>query len=115
MSILSCNNGQWITSVKVEGSVADLAWFSEGKGLAVLNTAGDVWEWDSANKTSLLVAGETRVVLALLLLHWVVRTTVWCAIGSGAGIVNVYDRQSLQGGIVSSEGEPLSFTSPGLR
>ncbi|CDO51798.1 hypothetical protein DV113_001814 [Geotrichum candidum] len=108
VSILSCNNGQWITSVKVEGSVADLAWFSEGKGLAVLNTAGDVWEWDSAKRQ---FTGRWRdeggVGSSTIALGG--KDNRWCAIGSGAGIVNVYDRQSLQGGIVSSEGEPLSY------
>lgn len=109
-NILSAGTGQWIAGAKIEGEIADIAWFHDGTGLIILNTGGDVWEWDSEKKAFAArwkdegAIGSSTVALGG-------KGDRWCAIGSESGIVNVYDRHSLQGGGASSNinGEPLVY------
>ncbi|RVD85953.1 uncharacterized protein DFL_004253 [Arthrobotrys flagrans] len=91
INVLDAKTGQWVDSVVVEGVVADIAWSIGGKKLLVANKAGEVWEWDSAERriesrwndeggnglTSISLGGNDR----------------WCAVGSTSGVVNIYDRK----------------------
>lgn len=108
VSILSAKTGQWYAGAKAEGKVTNIAWFTEGKGLAILTTSGDVWEWDTQLKRFTGRwkddGGIDATVIAIG-----GASNRWCAIGTGSGIVSVYDRQSLQGGLVSSSGEPVVY------
>lgn len=110
VNILAAGNGQWIAGAKIEGEVADIAWFYDGQGLMILNTGGDVWEWDSQKRAfSGRWRDEGAIGSSTIALGG--RDNRWCAVGSESGIVNVYDRQSLQGGGASStpDGEPLVY------
>ena len=98
INILDAHTCQWVAAVRVEGNngVADFAWWADGGGVCVVGKGGEAVEWDGA---------ERRVVR-----RWVdegaVGTTViecggrskglggwrWIAVGSSAGIVNLYDR-----------------------
>ncbi|KAI5286495.1 hypothetical protein KEM52_001975, partial [Ascosphaera acerosa] len=106
VSVLDARTAQWVAQVRVDarGGVADLAWWRDGNGLAVVGKNGEVSEWDL----------RLRRVVARWVDQGAVGTTVialggsvggaaarlggdrWVAVGSSSGIVNVYDRRAWQ-------------------
>ncbi|KAL9595833.1 MAG: hypothetical protein Q9219_006210 [cf. Caloplaca sp. 3 TL-2023] len=106
---------QWIAEVRVEsrGGVADVEWWGDGEGMTVLGKAGEAVEWD----------GRQRKVVGKWVDEGAVGSTIiamggrgagpkniggdrWVAVGSSSGIVNVYDRKSWKGGIISASPKP---------
>lgn len=91
MNLLSAASGQWITGAKIEGKIADICWHSDEKTLSIVNTYGQMWEWDAvARKFSDQWHDEGGVGTTRLALGG--KSDRWCAIGSKSGIVNIYDR-----------------------
>jgi U3 small nucleolar RNA-associated protein 18 len=105
VNVLSASNGQWITGAKVEGSIADVAWASDGDMLSIANTGGDIWEWDArARAFSSVWKDQGGIGITTLALGG--RSDRWCAVGSNSGIVNVYDRKNQTVAMKLSESEP---------
>lgn len=110
LNVMSASSGQWVAGAKIEGEIADIAWYYNGNGVVILNTTGDVWEWDSQRRAfSGRWRDEGAVGSSVIALGG--KDNRWCAVGSESGIVNIYDRQSLQGGGSTStpDGEPLVY------
>ncbi|KAK9465916.1 WD40-repeat-containing domain protein [Lipomyces arxii] len=88
INLLDASSGQWIAGAKVEGGqVADFAWSPDGGRMTIANSAGEVWEWSTA---------ERRFVSRWADYGGVGITTLaaqrnMVALGSQSGIVNVYD------------------------
>lgn len=117
INVLSTTTMQYICSCRIDsrGGVADFAWWGDGDGFAVAGRNGEVSEYDM---------NERRVVG-----RWIdegaVSTTVialggesgrkhlggdrWAAIGSGSGIVNIYDRRDWAGQTFSTSGQNHSI------
>ncbi|EPS44084.1 hypothetical protein H072_1955 [Dactylellina haptotyla CBS 200.50] len=100
VNILDAKTGQWVSSVVVEGVVADISWSIGGKTLFVANKGGEIWEWSSSErKIESRWVDEGGVGLTTISLGGNDR---WCAVGSQSGVVNIYDRKEK----VKVEGHP---------
>lgn len=112
INVLDTSTMQWVCSCRVDsrGGVADFAWWGDSKGFAVVGKNGEVSEYDI----------ESRSVTRKWIDEGAVGTTVialggdmgplsrsrdddkaftggasrWIAVGSSAGIVNLYDRRA---------------------
>jgi U3 small nucleolar RNA-associated protein 18 len=91
VNILDAKNCMWVTSAKVEGKVADMAWYPDGEGLVIASKGSEViefnmrtgtvesrWRDEGFGTTTIALGGKD--------------SGRWCAIGSESGVVNVYDR-----------------------
>lgn len=90
VNILSATSGKWVAGAKVEGVIADLAWHRDGNKLLIVNTTGEVWQWDStARQFTARWRDEGGIGTTTIAIGG--KDDRWCAIGSQSGIVNVYD------------------------
>ena len=101
-NLVNGTTGQWIKGFKIEGTVVDFDFAQDESFVVVINSAGEVWEFEITGKlTSKLEnkvlrkwaddggVGITRVKLGG-------RNSRWLAIGSNNGIVNLYDRSTFK-------------------
>lgn len=108
INILSATSGQWIAGAKVEGIIADIAWHHDGEHVSIVNTNGEVWEWNSTSRQfTNRWRDEGGVGITTLALGG--RNDRWCAIGSQSGIVNIYDRKNPTIGMQLSDAEAPTY------
>ncbi|EPY49634.1 CGI-48 family protein [Schizosaccharomyces cryophilus OY26] len=89
INLLNSITGQYVTSFKIEGTISDVTFTSDGKGMLVLSYGAEVWHFNL----------ESRSVSKRWHIQDGVATTRFCldgndkylAIGSKSGIVSVYD------------------------
>lgn len=108
-NLLNGVTGQWIRGFKIEGTIIDFDFSRDESFIVIINTAGEVWEYE------LDAPGSQRLLKELnkkskthnkILRRWddeggVGITKVklggpknrWLAIGTNTGLVNIYDRQ----------------------
>jgi U3 small nucleolar RNA-associated protein 18 len=101
LNFLDANTLQWIAQARVEsrGGIADFAWWRDGKGVTVAGKNGEVTEWNleercvvarwrdegAVGTTTLALGGKSKSAKTI-------GGDAYVAIGSSAGIVNVYSR-----------------------
>lgn len=110
MNILSATTGQWIAGAKIDDDISDLVWYGDGSGVILANKHGDVWEWDVKTRTfSKRWKDEGGIGITKIAIGG--KGDRWLAIGSSNGIVNVYDRKTVQAGGAETGlfGEPLVY------
>jgi U3 small nucleolar RNA-associated protein 18 len=108
LNVLSATSGQWIAGAKVEGLIADIAWHHDGEHVSIVNTNGEVWEWNTTTRQfTNRWRDESGVGITTLALGG--RNNRWCAIGSQSGIVNVYDRKNPTIGMQLSDAEAPTY------
>ncbi|KAI5797906.1 WD40-repeat-containing domain protein [Peziza echinospora] len=110
VNILSTTTSQWIASAKVDGVIADLAWYSPAAsaspGLTIANTHGELWEYDlTAANFSTRWLDEGGVNTTKIALGG--PGDKYVAVGSNCGVVNVYDRKGVVGASTGSAGKPI--------
>ncbi|CAK9442066.1 uncharacterized protein LODBEIA_P58380 [Lodderomyces beijingensis] len=100
-NLVNAATGQWIKGFKIEGTVVDFDFAYDESFVAVVNSAGDVWEFEllgklsskSENKTIRKWSDDGGVGITRIKLGgW--NSSRWVAIGSNNGIVNLYDRST---------------------
>lgn len=105
INILLTSTLQWTAQVRAEGrhGIADFTWWCSSRGLSVLAKNGEVTEW-SVEKQQVVARWQDdgavgSTVLALGGQHEMGNAAIgndrWIAVGSSAGIVNIYDRRAL--------------------
>ena len=103
LNILDVQTMQWIGQARLEsrGGIADFAWWRTGDGLTVLGRDGKVGEYDMETQRFLGVwkdegsSGGTVIALGGRSGPDTLGDDRWVAVGSNAGILNVYDRHDL--------------------
>ncbi|CUM64226.1 uncharacterized protein PRCAT00001820001 [Priceomyces carsonii] len=104
-NILSGLTGQWVNGFKIEGTIVDFEFSKDESFLIVINSAGDVWEYNlastfnSKNMQSKIIrrwqddgsVGVTKMKLGG-------QRDRWLAIGTNNGFVNLYDRNTFSNG-----------------
>ena len=103
LNILDVNTMQWIDQARLEsrGGIADFAWWRTGGGITILGRDGRVGEYDMETRRFLGVwkdegsSGGTVIALGGRSGPGVLGEDGWVAVGSNAGILNVYDRHDL--------------------
>jgi U3 small nucleolar RNA-associated protein 18 len=125
INVLSTLTMQYICSCRVDslGGIADIAWWGDGDGFAVVGKNGEVSEYDM----------NERRVIGRWIDEGAVGTTVialggesgrkrlggdrWAAIGSSSGIVNIYDRRewSVHDNSTGARGPPIPRTPKPVR
>lgn len=131
INILSATSLQWLSQARIEsrGGIADFAWWRDSAGLAIAGKGGEVTEWSVHSQTAVArwqdegAVGTT--VLALGgnngLPKSAIGTDRWVAVGSSAGIVNIYDRKAwlipnkTDNFKTPSSGQPIPTTPKPLR
>lgn len=113
INVLDAHTYQWIAEIRVEstGGVADFAWWGNGEGMVVLGKGGEAVEWDGrAKRVVRRWIDEGAVGTTVIALgggdsssngrsngpkteHAELGGDRWIAVGSSAGIVNLYDRK----------------------
>ncbi|RCK65482.1 U3 small nucleolar RNA-associated protein 18 [Candida viswanathii] len=99
-NVLNGHTGQWIHGFKIEGTIIDFEFASDESFIMVINTAGEVWEFEmpdkltskSPNKIIRKWADEGGVGITKLKLGG--KNSRFVAIGNNNGIVNIYDRNT---------------------
>lgn len=100
-NLINGTTGQWIKGFKIEGTVTDFDFAYDESFVVVVNSAGDVWEFELKGKLS--SKSETRILRKWSDDGGIGVTKVklggrnnnrWLAIGSNTGVVNLYDRQN---------------------
>lgn len=102
INILNAKTGQWVAEARVEGKggVADFAWWGDGEGMSIFGKGGEAIEWDGREKrvvgrwvdegavgiTVVSIGGKNSGPARL-------GGDRWVAVGSSAGIINIYDRR----------------------
>lgn len=102
LNILDTQTLQWIAQARVEshGGIAEFEWWSNGEGLCVAGKNGEITEWSLVEKrtiarwkdegavgtTTLALGGRSKRTASI-------GGDAWIAIGSSAGIVNLYSRR----------------------
>jgi U3 small nucleolar RNA-associated protein 18 len=106
VNVVDAETGQWVCTGRVEGrgGVADLAWWRSGDGLCILGKGGEVLEYSVRERRPLArwtdegAVGATTIALGGPRIGSQKNDGLggdrYVAIGSSAGIVNVYDRSS---------------------
>ncbi|KAL7272361.1 U3 snoRNP protein [Rhizina undulata] len=90
INILSGTSLQWLAGPQITGHVADVSWWADSSTLTIVNTGGEVYEYSLREKKVVHrwqdegAVGTTRIANG---------GERWVAVGSGSGIVNVYDRK----------------------
>lgn len=98
--VVDASTGQWICAGRAEGQggVADIAWWRSGDGLSILGKGGDVLEYSVRERRPVArwtdegAVGATLIALGGASKSSGGDTDRYVAVGSSAGIVNVYDR-----------------------
>lgn len=121
VNIFDAGTLQWVQQVRVEskGGIADIAWWSDGNGLAIVGKNGEVSEWSVAEqRTVARWQDEGAVGITTLALGgkmngkegWLGGDR-WVAVGSSSGIVNIYDRRVwMEGAAFSSTSQPTKHS-----
>lgn len=100
-NLINGTTGQWIKGFKVEGTVVDFDFAFDESFVVVVNSAGDVWEFELKGKLS--SKSENKILrkwsddggIGITKIKLGGRNNSrWLAIGSNTGVVNLYDRQS---------------------
>lgn len=107
VNVLSVATSQWVASARLEsrGGVADFAWWRNSQGMTILGKNGHVGEWSLITKRFMGIWRDEGCVGAIVLALGGSRGSeyigedCWVAIGSNTGIMNVYDRLELVGGV----------------
>ncbi|KAI5956017.1 UTP18 [Candida theae] len=101
-NLVNGTTGQWIKGFKVEGTVVDFDFAFDESFVVVVNSAGEVWEFELKGKLS--SKSETKIFrkwsddggIGITKIKLGGRNSSrWLAIGSNTGVVNLYDRQNL--------------------
>ncbi|KAK0731742.1 WD40-repeat-containing domain protein [Lasiosphaeris hirsuta] len=103
LNILSVATMQWLAQARFNGrgGVADFAWWNTGDGLSALGMDGQVTEWSMLTRRAVGVwrdegsIGGTAISLGGRNGPEAIGGDRWVAIGSKAGILNVYERKNL--------------------
>ncbi|PFH61229.1 hypothetical protein XA68_17927 [Ophiocordyceps unilateralis] len=103
VNLLSTVTMQWIAAARLQstGGVADFAWWSTGDGLTVLAKDGFVGEYCVESRSFIAVWHDDGCIGALVVAlggHGgpeALGCDRWVAVGSSAGIANIYDRNEL--------------------
>jgi U3 small nucleolar RNA-associated protein 18 len=96
LQVLDSTTTQWICSANIEGEIADVAWSSTSDSIIIANTAGEVYDYSLMTKSITSVwrdeggVSTTRVSIS--------PNNRWIVVGSGTGLVNIYDRRISFGG-----------------
>lgn len=115
INVLDAHTMQWVAEVRVEskGGIADFGWWGDGEGMTAIGKGGEAVEWD----------GRQKQVVGRWIDEGAVGTTVvamggrrsgakdlggdrWVAVGSSAGIVNIYDRKHWESGNIPANPKP---------
>lgn len=113
INVLDTTSMQWICSCRIDsrGGVADFAWYRDSSGFAVAGKNGEVSEYDIESRSVVRrwidegAVGTTVIALGgdigITSRHRDQESTSftgggsrWVAVGSSAGIVNIYDRRA---------------------
>lgn len=110
MNILSAQTGQWISGAKIDEEIVDICWYGNGSGVVLANKHGDIWEWDVESR-SFTKRWKDEGGIGVTKLAMGGKGDRWLAVASNNGIVNVYDRKTIQAGgaETSAFGEPLVY------
>ncbi|KAL8702041.1 MAG: hypothetical protein Q9224_000211 [Gallowayella concinna] len=116
INVLDAHTTQWVAEVRVEskGGIADFDWWGDGEGITAIGKGGEAVEWDgrqnrivgrwvdegAVGTTVLALGGRASGAKAL-------GGDRWVAVGSSAGIVNVYDRKHWAFGDVPASPKPI--------
>lgn len=111
INILNADTLQWLAQARVEsqGGVADFCWWRNSEGLCVAGRNGEVTEWALAERAAVArwkdegAVGTTTIALGGDSGRKHLGSDRWIAVGSTAGIVNVYDRRSWTSSSVESD------------
>lgn len=94
INILSASTTKWVKGFKIEGTVVDFDWDSKQQVIFVVNTSGQVWEFNfSTQKVLKRWTDETGNGITKIRVSGG-KNNRWLAVGSNSGVVNVYDRLS---------------------
>ncbi|KAH3678474.1 hypothetical protein WICMUC_001491 [Wickerhamomyces mucosus] len=93
INILSSITSQWLKGFKIEGTIVDFDWSINEDFIVVINSIGEVWEFDLNDRQKIIKwKDETGVGITKIKLGG--KNNKYCAIGSESGIVNIYNRLS---------------------
>ena len=103
VNILNAATMQWIAAARLDsrGGIIDFSWWSNGNGLTILGKGGQVGEFSMASRRFLGIwhdegsNGATAIAMGGRHGPATIGGDRWVAIGSGSGVTNIYDRQSL--------------------
>ncbi|CAI5760374.1 unnamed protein product [Candida verbasci] len=93
-NILNGKTGQWINGFKIEGTIIDFDFTNDEKIIIIVNTYGEVTEFDLENNKVLRKWQDDGGIGITKLKIGGVKNK-WIAIGSNNGMVNVYDRNNI--------------------
>ncbi|KAJ9640769.1 U3 snoRNP protein [Knufia peltigerae] len=103
INVLSTETMQWVCSCRVDsrGGVADFAWWRNGNGFAVVGKNGEVSEYDiDSRRVVARWIDEGAVGITVIALGGAPSPgqacrggSLWVAVGSSSGVVNLYDRR----------------------
>ena len=113
-NLINGTTGQWIKGFKVEGTVVDFDFAFDESFVVVVNSAGDVWEFELKGKLS--SKSETKILrkwsddggIGITKIKLGGRNNSrWLAIGSNTGVVNLYDRQNFNSTTATTQPKPF--------
>ena len=101
LNVLDAATLQWIAQARVEGlkGIADFCWWSDSQGICVAAKNGEITEWSMSHRRAIArwrdegAVGTTVMALGGRSGRHVLGGDRWIAVGSSAGIVNIYDRR----------------------
>ncbi|KAF2664675.1 WD40 repeat-like protein, partial [Microthyrium microscopicum] len=101
LNVLDANSLQWVAQARVEGhgGIAEFAWWADGNGLCIASKNGEITEWSMAQQRTIArwrdegAVGTTTIALGGRTGASKIGGDAWIAVGSSAGIVNVYSRR----------------------
>lgn len=110
MNILSAQNAQWVAGAKIDEEIADLVWSHDSRIVLLTNSHGDVWEWD-VKQRQFIKRWRDEGGIGICKLALGGKGDRWLALGSTNGVVNIYDRKTVQAGgqEAGTFGEPLMY------
>ncbi|KAG5417946.1 UTP18 [Candida metapsilosis] len=113
-NLINGTTGQWIKGFKVEGTVVDFDFAFDESFVVVVNSAGDVWEFELKGKLS--SKSENKILrkwsddggIGITKIKLGGRNNSrWLAIGSNTGVVNLYDRQNFNSTTATTQPKPF--------
>jgi U3 small nucleolar RNA-associated protein 18 len=101
LNLLNANTLQWVAQARIDSlqGIADFAWWSDSAGLCVAGRNGEITEWSLHTRRAVArwkdegAVGTTVMALGGDSGRHFLGGDRWIAIGSSAGIVNIYDRR----------------------
>ncbi|KAA8909462.1 WD40-repeat-containing domain protein [Sphaerosporella brunnea] len=97
VQIMDATTNQWIATARTEGVVADISWFPNSETLSVLNTVGEIYEYDITTHSVTSVWRDEGGVSSTCISNSPAGAR-FVAVGCASGIVNIYDRRVSFGG-----------------